>query len=456
MNTGMILIAFILALAFVLTSIIKFNLHPFLALLVGGIVMGVISGLNIAEVIAELAKGFGNTMASIGILIICGIILGNLLHESGCMEEIATLFINSLGEKNTNTAMNLTGFIVSIPVFFDAAFVILVNLAKSISQKGKIPFVSLVSALSVGLIITHAMVIPTPGPTAVAGTMDVNVGWFIFYGAIVALIGSIIGGVVYGKKLGKTDEFKNNFAQEFEIEEEVKNTGKRPSGGTGIALILMPIILILAGTVGGMFVEEGTGIATFFKVIGDKNFALIVSVFVSYFVLKDYLEKPLNEIVNESTLDAGSILAITGAGGSFGAIIGISNIGEVIVNSLGSLTDSSAMAGIIAASFLISVLLRVAQGSTTVALVTTSAIFAPIVAGLPSVSPILVGLAICAGGAGFSLPNDSGFWVVNRFTGFTVKQTLKAWTTAASVGSIACFIVIMIMSMLANVLPGLL
>lgn len=457
---NMVLLGFVVALAFVLISIIKFNLHPFLSLLVGGLLMGAVSGLGLVEIANGLASGFGGTMTGIGILIILGVILGEILHQSGCMEEIANLFITKLGKNNSPLALNLTGYIVSIPVFFDAAFVILVNLAKSISKKGKIPFVTLVTALGVGLITTHAMVIPTPGPTSVAGTMGANIGWFILYSIIASLPGSVAAGVVYAKHLGKTDDFKDNFAQAFDDEEvaEVKSApvGPRPSGGLGIMLILFPIIVILVGTVATMMIaDKESAMYTFFAFIGNKNIALLLGVIVAYAALKKYLPNDLNEITTSATIQSGSILAITGAGGAFGQIIGLSKIGDVVVNMLSGMTGSSAGVMVIIVAFLVSALLRLAQGSTTVALVTTSAIFAPIVAGLTGTSAILVGLAICAGGIGFSLPNDSGFWVVNRFSKFDVKQTFKAWTVAGSISSIVNLVVIIILSFFVGVLPGL-
>lgn len=460
MGTGMIIFAFIVALSFVLISIIKFDLHPFIALLLGGLIMGVLSGLGLVEIADGLASGFGGTMTSIGILIICGVILGEILHESGCMEEIASLFIKKLGNSRTPLAMSITGYIVSIPVFFDAAFVILVNLAKSLSRKGKIPFVTMVTALSVGLITTHAMVIPTPGPTAVAGTMGANVGWFILYSIIASIPGVYAGGVLYGKYLGKTADFKDNFAQDFEdakseILVETNGNTARPTGGLGILLILLPILFILVGTIVTMMIEEGSAAYTFFAFIGNKNIALLLGVLISYFALKKYLPNNLNKITTEATVQSGAILAITGAGGSFGSIITLSGIGGVIVESLSGLTGASVGILIIVFAYLISALLRLAQGSTTVALVTTSAIFAPIVAGMAGVSPVLVGLAICAGGAGYSLPNDSGFWVVNRFSKFDVKQTIKAWTIPGSISSIVSLIVIVILSLFSGVLPGL-
>lgn len=457
MSLGFLIGVFVVALAFVLVSIIKFNLHPFLSLLLGGLIMGILAGLPLTDVSTGLAAGFGSTMQSIGILIILGVALGNLLHLSGCTSQIAALMLKATGQKRAGLAVNLTGYIVSIPVFFDAAFVILVNLVKSLSRKGKIPFVSLVTALAVGLITTHALVIPTPGPVAVAGTMEANVGWFLLYSIIVSLPASIVGGVVYGKLLGKNEKYANDFANAFDdVDEETEFESDKnlPSGGLGIFLIFLPIFIILLGTIAYMVCEEGTMAYTVFAFLGDKNIALLIGVLVAFFALKKYIKESFNEMVTDATTQSGAILAITGAGGAFGNIINATGIGDQLVEGMTGLTEGAGVAMIIAA-FVISQVLRAAQGSTTVALVTTSAIFAPIVAGMAGASPVLVGLAICAGGIGLSLPNDSGFWVVSRFSKFDVKETMKVWTVGGTLSGITALIIVIILSLFSSSLPGL-
>ena len=454
--TGL-LIVFGIALAFVLVSIIKFKLHPFLALLIGGLIMGIFTGMSLTNVANSMAKGFGSTMEGIGIIIILGVGLGHLLHISGATESIAESMLKMTGKKNSPLAVALTGYIVSIPVFFDAAFVILLNLVKSLSRKGKVPFISLVTALAIGLITTHALVIPTPGPIAVADTMGVSIGWFLLYSIIVSLPAVLAGGLLYGKFLGKKAEYANDFASAFddEIIEEPVKADKRPSGGLGIFLIFLPIIIILLGTVFTLFLEKDTAVYTFFSFIGNKNIALLIGFLVAFFSLRPYIKTSMNDVVTSACTQSGIILAITGAGGAFGKIINDTGIGQELVTGMGGLTAGSGILVIIAA-FVISQVLRAAQGSTTVALITTSAIFAPIVAGLASVSPLLVGLAICAGGIGVSLPNDSGFWVVNRFSKFNVKQTFQVWTLGGTISGVTALIVIIILALFTNVLPGLL
>ena len=197
-----------------------------------------------------------------------------------------------------------------------------------------------------------------------------------------------------------------------------------------------------------------TAAYAFFNFIGNKNIALLIGLVVAYICLKPYIKQSFNEVVTEAATQSGIILAITGAGGAFGKIINETGIGSSLVEGMTGLTAGAGVAMIVAA-FLISQVLRAAQGSTTVALVTTSAIFAPIVAGMATVSPILVGLAICAGGVGLSLPNDSGFWVVNRFSKFSVNQTIQVWTVGGTITGLTALAVTIILSLFTNILPGL-
>lgn len=459
MSLTVLLIAFFISLAFVLLSIIKFKMHPFLSLILACIVMGVCSGMSLSDIASNMSTGFGSTMGSIGIIIAFGIILGQLLHESGCTEQIAALMLRATGKKNAALAINLTGYIVSIPVFFDAAFVILINLVKQISRKGKIPFATLVTALAVGLITTHALVIPTPGPLAVAGAMNINIGWMLLYSMIVALVGSIAGGVIYGRHLNSKPDFANDFADKFDDidEAEQKDAVGKPSGGLGIFLIFLPILIILVGTIATMFLAKDSMAYSVFNFFGNKNIALLIGVLAAYACLRRYLHNRLETIIAKCAEQAGTIFIITGAGGSFGQVINATKIGDQLVGGMsGWTTGSGVSVALILVAFAISQILRAAQGSTTVALVTTSSIFAPLVASFPGVSPLLIALAICAGGIGLSLPNDSGFWVVNRFSKFSVQQTMQVWTVGGTVSGVTSLVCILLLSLGTGVLPGLL
>ena len=214
-------------------------------------------------------------------------------------------------------------------------------------------------------------------------------------------------------------------------------------------VLLLPILLILIGSVMALVVQKGTLAASIFGFFGDKNIALLIGVIVAMITMKPYIKKSVNELITVAAESAGLILLITGAGGSFGQIINDSGIGKYIVETLKSWSVTPIVLG-----FILSQILRAAQGSTTVALITTSAILGPVAATM-GVSPILVGLGICAGGIGLSLPNDSGFWVVSRYGGINEADTIRAWTIGGTICGVTAFVVVLILSMFSGVLPGL-
>lgn len=452
MVTGpMLLVIFLVAIAFVLISIIRFKMNPFISLLFASFIIGLLARMPLADIPNTIASGFGGTLTSIGIVIALGVILGQILYETGCTEQIANIMLKAFGKKNSPVAINLTGYIVSIPVFFDAAFVILVELIRQLSRKTKIPFITYVVALAVGLITTHALVIPTPGPLAVVGNMKVDIGPFLLYSIIVSIPASLVGGWLYGMFVGRSKNLTSAALGEEADDSDAKEVDDKPkpSGGLAIFLILLPIILILAGTVAAMFLPKASPQMAFFNFIGNKNTALFIAVLVVMLVLRRYFRRPLEETITQAGSSAGMIFLITGAGGALGAVINATGIGNYIVETMQGWNISA-----LVLAFALSQILRAAQGSTTVALVTTSAIMAPVAVKM-GVSPVLVGLAICCGGVGLSLPNDSGFWVVNRFTKFSVKETMKAWTVGGTISGVVGFIVVLILSLFQGILPGL-
>jgi len=449
MVTGpMLLVLFVIAVAVLLLAVIKLKLDAFIALEVVAILTGFMVKMPLADIAGGIATGFGNTMKSIGIVIGLGVILGRILEEGGATEQIANGLLKLTGKKNAPLAINLTGYLVSIPVFFDAAFVILISLIKEISRKTKVSFTTFVTALAIGLIVTHCMVIPTPGPLAVAGNMGVSIGFFTLYAIIASLPAALIGGWLYGLFLGKKHAFKpEEVEDETPVKEEKKSS--KPSFGLSLFVLLLPIILILLGTVLSVLLPKGSPTSKLFSFVGDKNIALLIGVVVAMVSMKKYFEDSLEGVVMKAMASVGVILLITGAGGSFGSIINSSGIGTFIVDTFKNMNIS-----VLIFAFLLSQILRSAQGSSTVALITTSSILGPMAPTL-GVSPVLVGLAICAGGIGLSLPNDSGFWVVNKFSKFDTTKTMQVWTLGGTIAGVTALIVILILSLLSGVLPGL-
>jgi len=447
MITGsMLLVIFVVAIAALLLSIIKFKANPFLALMGVSIFTGLMVRMPLPDIASNISKGFGNTMGGVGIVIGLGIILGQVLAESRAINAIANGMLKTVGSARANLAINISGWLISIPVFQDAAFVIFMPLVRQIQKSTKKPLVALVTALGVGTIASHSMVIPTPGPVAVAGNMGVNVGSFLFYSLVVSLPATMIGGVLYSKYLEKRAD-KNAYLPEDDHEVEVDNR-PMPSMKLSLSVLLFPLMLILVGSIAAMLLPKENAIRPIFAFFGDKNIALFIGVIVAFLALGKYFDKSTEAVIKEATISAGLIFLITGAGGSFGTVINTSGIGQYLVDTLTNMNVS-----IIVLGFILSQLLRAAQGSTTVALVTTSSILGPLVAGTTA-SPVLVALAICAGGIGVSLPNDSGFWVLSNYSGLSVQDTIKAWTVGGTIVGASAFAIIMALSAMPF-LPGL-
>jgi GntP family gluconate:H+ symporter len=447
MLTGnMLLVVFLLALFVLFFLILKMKLEPYLALIGVALATGVVVGIPLAEVPGIVASGFGNTLTGVGILIGLGVIFGQFLAASGAVEKIAQSVLKTFGIKRSPAGLALTGTAVSIPVFFDAAFVILSGLIKSLTKKTRIPVISFVTALGVGLIVSHSMIAPTPGPLIVAENTSSDLGFFILYGIICAIPATLVGGYLYGMFIGKRVQPGGEI--EEVNEDESAKPRKQISTSLSLGMLALPIILILTNTFSKLLFPD-TQIAAFFGFIGDKNVALFISVIIGVIVLTPYISTPKQTLYSEAISSAGIIILITGAGGSFGAVINQSGVGDHLIATMQSWSIP-----ILLLAFIFSQILRASLGSATVALVTTSSILGPLAVDL-GVAPILLGLAICAGAIGLSLPNDSGFWVVNKFGKLTITQTLRAWTVGGFVAGLTALGMVYILSIFSGILPGL-
>nr|WP_308000188.1 gluconate:H+ symporter [uncultured Merdimonas sp.] len=452
MGENMLLAAFLVSLAAIIFSVVKLKLHPFLSLLIGSLLMGFLSGIHPNEILEGICAGFGGTMGDVGILILLGVILGELLHNSGATRNIAGRLLKLFGVANTPLAINITGYLICIPVFFDAAFVILIDLMRQLSQKGKIALNVLVCALAIGMTMTHAMVIPTPGPVAVAGIVGANIAWFIFYSIIVSLPASLIGGVLYGKYLKRHPAWGNALEDEQqEVPAKAPETAEEEgaSGTTGIFLILLPIVLIILGTVLQTVVKESAPVYPVIQFCSDTNVILLFTIFLAFFILRRYLTASFNDLTSTAAESVGSIIAIICAGGAFGEVIGMSGLGDYLVESMRSLGIP-----LIVLAYLLTQVLRMGLGSITVSLVTTAAVVAPLIAQTGD-SPVLVGLAVCAGGVGLCMPNDSSFWTINKFSKFSFGETVRVLTVPGTIAGITGFCIILVLYLFRSVLPGL-
>ncbi|MEI3614907.1 GntP family permease [Pseudogracilibacillus sp. SO30301A] len=452
MVTGnMLILIFLLAIALLFLLIIKFKWEPFLALISVSILVGIFSGIPLTEIPIIITGGFGDSLAGVGLLIGLGIMIGQLLGASGAIERIGHSLLKLFGAKRAHTAVAYTGALVSIPVFFDAAFIILINLIRNLSKQAKISMVTLTTALSVGLIVTHGVVPPTPGPLIVADNTNADLGFFILYGLLVSIPAVLVAGVFYGKWIGRDKPIYSN--DNIKIEKHTKETSyqegrKEISTGLSFGLLLLPIVLIVCGAI----LELSNFDNTFVNIIlfiGEKNTALFISLLVTAYMLRPYLTEKPSELYKEAIASGGLIILISGAGGGFGAILNNSGMGEYLVEVMTGWSMP-----ILLLAFLFSQILRATLGNTTLALITASTVLGPMATDLGA-SPLLLGLAICAGGIGLSLPNDSGFWVVSRFANLSVQDTLKTWTVGGTIAGVTVLLMVYVLSLFQGILPGI-
>ena len=447
-----LIFGFVIALILLFVLIIRFRWDAFISLLVVALGLGLLSAIPVKEVPGIIASGFGSTLAGVGILIGLGIIFGQFLASSGAISKIATGMLKVFGVKKSPYAIAFTSITVSIPVFFDAAFIILHKLIQNISIKTKISLATFVAILSIGLITAHSLIIPTPGPLVVADHTGSDIGIFLLYGLLVSIPGVLVGGVIYGKFIGRRITNEGRLAESDVLETDNTLSGRKEvSTALSFGMLALPIVLILSNTFINLLFRDNTDhmIPTFFSVVGDKNVALLISVLVAMFALKPYLKEDTKAVFAKAFDQSGAVILITGAGGAFGKVVQETGIGDLIINMMQGLNMPALLL-----AFLFAQILRASLGSATVALVTTSAIMGPLAVDL-GVSPVLLGLAICAGGVGLSLPNDSGFWVVSKFGRLSMTETVKVWSIGGFLSGVTVLLFVYVLSTFQGILPGL-
>ncbi len=436
-----IIIALIIVVILMVIAASKFNFHPFLSLLLSAIVMGFVGGLNESEVTSTLMKGFGKTLGSIGIIIAFGTIIGAYLEKSGGAKTLAKWILGIIGKKRSALAMNITGFFVSIPVYCDSGFIILSPLNKAISKSTKIPLVVLGVSLAAGLYVTHVFVPPTPGPLAATAALDADLGLVIMLGILVAIPVSLVG-LAWAKYIGRKIKYK-----ELDIETDVKEPEILPRTSLAFAPILIPIILIALKSIAGYpthpFGENSfTGFINF---IGNPIIALFIGVFLSFKLKGRNVKETHFNWVSSGLKEAGIIILITGAGGAFGAILRATGIGDIIGDAFSGYNLGLFL------PFLIAAILKSAQGSSTVSIITTAAIIAPILSsfGLDSdLGRALTVLSIGAGAMTVSHLNDSFFWVVAQFTEMDTATALKSQTVSTLFQGLTGILMVMLIGWL--------
>ncbi len=443
-----LLILLLLAVVFIIIATTKLNLHPFLALLMAAFGYGVLCGkMSLEQIVESVNAGFGGTIGYIGIVILAGAVIGTFLEKSGGAYKLAESTLKLVGSKNVPLAMGIIGYIVSIPVFCDSAFVILCPLARALSRKVRISLAASTVALSLGLYATHTMVPPTPGPVAAAGLLEADLGLVILWGALVSIV-ALAAGWLFAVKFAAKVYISPDSEQAEPDSQEFAAQG--PSALESIIPIILPIFLIVARSIGDFPSHPfGSGdAAAIISFLGQPVVALLVGVFLAFLLPKKLSTEMLSAsgCVGQAVVAAATIIIITGCGGAFGKVLQNSGISDVVGEYLGKGANLS-----IWLPFIIAAALKTAQGSSTVAIITTAGIVAPLLGVLGLETPTARALVVVAIGAGsmvVSHANDSYFWVVTGLSKMSVKQGYKLQTLGTLVEGGAAAVTLWIISLI--------
>ena len=452
-----LLITFAIAIIIMIVAISKFKIHPFLSLMGVSLLLAIVVGLPLEKIPGIIGSGFSGMFASIGIVIILGALIGLILEKTGAAIRLADVVIRCVGKKHPQLAIMFMGWIVSIPVFCDSGFVILNPIRKALCKKIKsVSAVGMAVALSGGLYISHVFIPPTPGPIAAAGALGLadNLAGVILVGmvaSIPALIAVYLYSVYIGKRVKSSEDISLHDENTKTYEELIAEYGKIPGGFASFAPIIMPIVLMGLGSVVTMAGMDGP-IAIFIKFLGTPIISLGVGVLLAVGVLVSTQKTDKFYDITEETLKTvGPILFITAAGGVLGKIITEAGFVEFMkthvefISSIGILFP-----------FIISAILKTAQGSSTVAITTTAGIMgmfsdsASMMTALGLTTPeaaLLTVMAIGAGSMTVSHANDSYFWVVTNFSGMTPQEGYRTQTTMTLIAGIVSIISIYIVSL---------
>lgn len=453
-----LILAFLVTMVLLLVILIKFKVSPICSLIFASIFFGLVSGLPATSISSAITTGFGNTMASLGLVLAFGTIFGIFLTQSGGTEELAKFLLRKFGPKKDFLAITLTGFIISIPVFFGAAYNMLTPLTNTLSQMTRKKISGYACALFTGLIITHCMVPPTPGPVAVAGVLGADIGFIILYGCVAGIVATLIVGWGYANYLGRSvgevyrapGEERAEIVQKMVDDHMLDRNPANPSAGLVIFLILLPAVMIMIGTFLGVLAPEGT-VSGILQFLGQATIALFIAMILTGVVLGKYLKDKgtLWSRIESLADQTGNILLIVGAGGCFGQVITETGMADTLVEIM-----QAGNIPMIPLCFLLAIILRACIGSATVA-VLTSANIAGLAAVTMGYSPTIITLAICAGAVGLAMPTDGGFWIAVRGNNLDMKTALQSITIPTTIASLIALAVIMVLNMFQGTLPGI-
>jgi GntP family gluconate:H+ symporter len=413
--------------------IARAKLHPFIALVVVSLLMGIAAGMQPVAAVKAFQDGVGVTLGFIAVVVGLGTMLGKMMAESGAATRIARTLIELFGERRVHWAIMLVGFIVGIPVFFQVGFVLLIPLVFTIARRTGMSLIKIGIPLVAGLSVVHGMLPPHPAAMLAVTAFNADVGRTILYGLMVGVPTAALAGPIFANWIAPRIVLSKENPLAAQLEGDW--TQKTPSFGMSIATVLTPVVLMVASSVADFALDPTSGTRTVLHFIGQPTVSLLIALLLSFWSLgraRHFTRGELLKFCNDCLGPIAVILLVIGGGGGFNAVLVQSGVGGAIAHvAIGSHISPLILAWVVAG------LIRVATGSATVAMTTAAGIVAPIAASIPGTSAELLVLATGAGALILSHVNDAGFWLIKEFFNMTVPQTLKTWTVAETIIGVA-------------------
>ncbi len=447
MSTGALVGLVVFGVAFLLVLVVAVRLHAFIALLLTSLVVAVLGGIPLAEIAELIQREMGSTLGYIAVVIGVGAMFGEMLQRSGGARAIANALLRVFGDRYSPWALGLSGLIVAVPVFFDVALILFVPLVYSLARRSGRSLLYYAIPLLAGIAVAHSFIPPTPGPVAVAGLLGADLGWVIAFGVIAGVPATIVGGIWFGRYASSRVHL--DVPEFMHLPPETPNpqaSVSTPGFGLAAGLIALPLVLILLGTASSAALPEGHPMRDVLAFVGHPFTALIAAALLSFYALGTRLGLSRDEVrqmATKSLEPVGLIILVTGAGGVFGKVLVATGVGTAVADWM-----ATSRLPLVALAFLIAAVVRIAQGSATVSMVTAAGLMAPILEATTTSPPLLaaVVIAIASGATVLSHVNDSGFWLVSRYLGMSEKQTLRVWTVMETLVGLTGFGVVLLLS----------
>ena len=441
MSTALLLAIATASIVILLLLVIKAKVHPFVALLIVSLLVAIATGIPAEKIMETIMSGMGSLLGHIAIIIVLGAMLGAVIEASGGAESLAQRFSKSLGIRRTVAALTMAAFILGIPVFFEVGFIIVIPLIYGFTKVARVSPLKFGLPMA-GVMLTVPVALPThPGAAAAAGILHTDMGWLMMIGLAISVPVGIIGYYVAKAMNRRHYHLSVEVLEQLQMAKpegaEKKNEPAPPGALTIAGLIVVPILLIVLGTISHSLLAADSLPGKVMTVIGTPPIALLIALALAAWLLgvrRGWSKDKLEDLTGRAIPGSASVILVAGAGGAFGKVLVESGVGKAL-----ALTLETLHLPLVPAAFILSLALRASQGSATVAILTTSGLLTSAVSGTSDMERVLVTLAACFGGLGLSHVNDAGFWVVTRYLGLSVGDGLKTWTVLTTLMGLSGF-----------------